>query len=428
MKFTDIAIKNLKPADKKYYLREANGFTIRVMPTSIKTWLFVYTFEGKRKEMNLGQYPHVSCSDARTRFNKAFELHKQGKDPAALERQEKDERRKAPTISGLVDEYLTHHAKRFKRSWEKDEAILNRDIIPLWGRRKAADIQKRDVISLLKGIIERGSPGMANNCFQIVRKMFNYAVENDILVVSPCNGVKLPAPKNSRSRVLNEQEIRTLWQNLDTCPISDETRRALKLILVTGQRPGEVAGLHTEEIDGRWWTLPVARQKVSKAKESTRSPHRIYLTDLAMELIGDTEGKDYIFPTPHSSKNKPLDSHALTVATWRNLNAPVLDETGKPVMDEDGKPSTVNRLGVDQFTPHDLRRTAATFMAQMNIMDEVIDAVLNHVKTGIIKVYNQYRYDKEKQIALEAWERKLKNIITGEKGNVIPLTKALNGD
>lgn len=424
MKFTDIAIKNLKPKEKKYYLREANGFTIRVMPSGIKTWLHVYTFEGKRKEMNLGQYPHVSVAEARTRFNRSYELYKLGKDPGELERQERDDRRNAHTVSGLVTDYLEKHAKRNKRSWEKDEEILNRDVVPVWGQRKAEDITKRDVRNLLDGIIGRGSPGMANNCFQIIRKMFNYAVDHEILAASPCVGLKLPAQKNSRSRTLNEQEIKALWQNLDSCPISDETRRALKLVLVTGQRPNEVAGLPVAEIDGRWWTLPVTRQKVSKVKECDRSPHRIYLTDLALELIGNIEGKGHAFPTPHSTKEKPIDSHCLTVAVWRNMNATVFDEEGNPVMDEDGKHKTENRLGVEQFTPHDLRRTAATFMAEMGTPDAVIDAVLNHVKTGVIKVYNQYKYDKEKQVALEAWERKLRSILTGEKGKVIPMNRS----
>jgi integrase len=89
----------------------------------------------------------------------------------------------------------------------------------------------------------------------------------------------------------------------------------------------------------------------------------------------------------------------------------------------DGKQQTENKLAVDHFTPHDLRRTAATFMAEMGTMDEVIDAILNHAKQGVIKVYNQYRYDKEKQAALEAWERKLTSIVSGFESKVIPMRR-----
>jgi integrase len=128
-----------------------------------------------------------------------------------------------------------------------------------------------------------------------------------------------------------------------------------------------------------------------------------------------------LFPCPHKKKEQAIDPHALAIAVHRNLAWPVTGKDGKPLYDKDGKPVTENRLGIDQFTPHDLRRTAATFMTEMGTMDEVIDAILNHVKQGVIKVYNEYRYDKEKQAALEAWETKLNSIITGTKSKVVPM-------
>lgn len=396
MKFTDTKIRSLQPAEKKYYLREANGFSIRVLPSGAKTWLFIYTQDRKRKEMNLGHYPSVTLEEARRRYREAFNVYENGKDPAAIKREMAEERRKAPLVEDLVREYIEKHAKRFKRSWAKDEAILNRDVVPTWGKRKAEDISKRDVILLLEKIIERGSPGMANNCFQIVRKMFNFAVEREILPHTPCSGVKLPSPKIARDRVLIEEEIKNLWENLDKAKLAEDTRRAIKLVLITAQRPGEVAGMHTSEIDGRWWNIPADRAKNGNA-------HRVYLTDLAFELIGGTEGKDFIFPCPHKSKRQPLGGNAMLVAIRRNLAT----------------------LKTEYFTPHDLRRTAATFMAESGAMDEVIDAILNHTKQGIIRVYNQYRYDREKQQTLEAWERKLRAITTGKAtGKVIALKTA----
>jgi hypothetical protein len=99
----------------------------------------------------------------------------------------------------------------------------------------------------------------------------------------------------------------------------------------------------------------------------------------------------------------------------RNLNYPVTDTKRRPLYDKAGKPATENKLGVDQFTPHDLRRTAATFMSQIGFMDEVIDSVLNHKKKGIIKTYNKNKYDAEKQAALTEWELKLSCILSGEE-------------
>ena len=312
---------------------------------------------------------------------------------------------------------------------------MNYDVIPAWGRRKAADIVKRDVVLLLEKIVDRGSPIMANNTFAVIRKMFNWAVEKDILPNTPCTGVKPPAPKVSRERALSETEVRTFWDNLDSCAMSGEIRGALKLILVTAQRPGEVIGMHTDELDGEWWTIPAERAKNGKA-------HRVPLSPLALEIViksigqvkllrevpADEEYSGFVFPTPSQKKVQAIAPQALIVAVCRALASPVLNDKGKPLFDADGKPATVNKLGIEHATPHDLRRTAATFMGSMGFMDEIIDAVLNHAKKGVIKTYNRHGYDKEKQQALEAWGRKLASIITGKEGaKVIPMRRIAAG-
>ena len=425
MRFTDLALKKLKAKKNKYYKREGRGFAVRVMPSGVKTWLYIFTFDRARLEMNLGMYPAVSVEVARQKYNEARKAFLNGKNPAAAELERIESRRKAPIVADLVREYIDRHAKRFKRSWEKDERILNHDVVPAWGKRKAADVSKTDVVRLIeKIVVDRNAPGMANNTFQVIRKMFNFSVEQDILKYSPCIGVKMPAPKNSRDRFLSEAEIKTFWHNLDGTAMFPESRHALRLILLTAQRPGEVIGMHTDEINGAWWTIPAERAKNKKA-------HRVYLTEPARVIIKQSidyirlmreipdgqEYKGYIFPSPKRNANKSIATLALSIAVSRNLAAPVKDKKGKIIR-------TINRLGIEHFTPHDLRRTAATFMAEAGEPDAVIDAILNHVKEGVIKVYNLYRYDKEKQAALESWARKLVSITTGSKaGKVIPMRR-----
>jgi integrase len=425
-RFTDKFIMNLKPKEKEYWIREGQGFALRVLPSGEKAWYYIYTLDGRKRFMKLkdGGYPDVSLADAREAFDIAKVKVKNGSDPLTEKKSEKEERRKAHTVEDLVKDYIDKHAKVHKRSWQEDERILNKEVVPLWGKDKAVDIKKRDVVLLLEKIMERGSPGMSNNTFQVVRKMFNFAVERDILPYSPATGVKALAPKVMRERALSADEIKILWDGLENAFISNDCKRALKLILVTAQRPGEVIGMHRSEIDDRWWTIPMDRAKNGKT-------HRVYLTDMALTLIdgltfidpdtGEIKDKGFIFPCPHKTKKKSIDPHALAIAVHRNLMWPLMDKNGKPLFDADGKPAIENKLGVEQFTPHDLRCTAATFLAQMGTMDEVIDAVLNHAKQGIIKVYNQYRYDKEKQMALEAWEWKLNSIIAGTKSNVVAI-------
>jgi len=435
MKFTDKFISNLKPKDKMYQQRESEGFGIRVLTTGHKVWVFTYTYDGKRRQMNLGSYPDKSLADARAAYSAAYSvLHDKAnpRDPQSerdqkhtAERQKREEQRLAFTVADLIKEYIEKHAKPEKRGWAEDKRILDKDALVVWGKRKAADIKKRDVVLLLESIVERGSPGSANGNFKVIRKMFRFAVQRDIIEHSPCDGVVMPAPLNRGDRVLSESEIKALWNNLDTCLASDEIRNALRLILATGQRPGEVIGMHTNEIDGKWWTIPVERSKNKKA-------HRVYLTDTALGLIGplkvldektkEMKPKGFIFPCPHAEKKQGIAVNALAHVVRKNMVVPVL-ANGKPVFDEKGTPVTENKLGVADFTPHDLRRTAATCMSQIGCMDEVIDAVLNHSKQGVIRTYNLNRYDKEKQQALKAWERKLNSIITGTASNVIPFTR-----
>lgn len=412
MKFTDTMIKNLKPeAGKKSYKREGDGFAICVYPTGVKSWFFIYTMDGKRQSMSLGSYPDVTLLKAREKYNAAWKLYIDGKNPAQIVADTKEGRKKAPTVSDLITDYIEKHAKEFKTSWKEDERVLNKEVLPVLGKRKVVDIVKTDIIAINDSIIKRGSPGSANNSFQVIRKMFNFAFERDVIPFSPCLGVKLPGGKKKvRKRYLTESEINLFWNNLVNCSMSKEIRNALKLILLTAQRPGEVMGMHTKEIDGKWWTIPEERSKNGEVQ-------RVPLSGKALEIIQETiahvkftrdiaeetEYTGYIFPCPHTKKLVAIERHALAVATNRNLKCPVLDDNKEPVLDKQKKPVIVNKFGIDHFTPHDLRRTAATHMSKQGQTNEVIDAILNHTKKGsaVIATYNQNPYDKEKQIALD---------------------------
>lgn len=453
----DMTVRNLKPENGIYFCMDTTdttkkGFGVRVYPSGVKVFVFRYKIDGKQKLLNLGEYPSTALKDARDEFTKQFSKVKDlrngkadGADPVKeiklkAERRIKEdaEHRQAPTVAGLIKDYIEKHAQKKNRNWKDIERMLNKEVAPEWGKRKAKDITKRDVNLLLEKIIDRGSPATSNQVLKHTRKMFNFAIEQDIQQHTPCLGVKIKAKETPRERNLTEDEIKTLWKSLETCSISDDVRRALLLVLVTGQRPGEVSGMHRGEIDGRWWTIP--GEAIYTAQAKNHMTHRVYLTDTALELIGSLKmtdhktgkvmidpktgkevDKGYIFPCPHGAKQQPIDTRALAHAVRRNLQWPVL-HNGKPIYDKEGKPVTENRLGVDQFTPHDLRRTATTLMAKCKIGLEHRERVLNHKKEKLDGTYNQHDFDDEKQAALETIERKIKSIITGKENNVIPIT------
>jgi len=429
--FRDMEIKNLKPELKEYWRREGQGFSIRVLPSGEKLWYYIYTFEGKKRFMRLGEgnYPDVSIATARGAFEAARKRVSNGFDPLAEKEALKRDRRNALTVAELVAEYIEKYAKVEKKTWTEDKRCLEKEVIPLWGKLKAEDITRRDVRLLLEGIVERGSPVMSNNTFEKIRKMFNYAEEKDIVKLSPCYGVKKLTKTEPKERVLNDTEIITFWNGIDSAPLSDEIRKALKLILVTAQRPGEVIGLHSREVEGNWWTVPVERAKNGKA-------HRVFLTPTAKEIIGNKEG--FIFESPRPVKvvtantvsyaPKAIHVNAVSCAVRRCLEEPKDEKQGEELtVNEDEKGPTKN-LRMKSWTPHDLRRTAATRLSELRYTDAIIDAILNHIKKGIIATYNKNNYDIEKQEALEAWERKLKSIVTPQQAaqqpdNVIPFKR-----
>lgn len=437
MKLTEIVIKNLKPKEKEYSVScdmgtGKKGFTVRVRPNGSKSYWYRYKCDGKTFKLQLGTWPAVTLGKAVEKYDEAWKMLRAGKNPAAAKQLEAEARRKSPTVAELVKDYIERYAQQNKKTWAKDDLCLKNDPVRAWGYRKAASITRLDVNLLLEEIVDRGSPGQSRNVFEVLRRMFNWAVEVGYLEHSPCHMVKQKVKPGMRTRYLTPSEIRVFWNNLDNCAMTDDMRRVFKLILLTGQRPGEVCGMHHREIveetreirdaagkvtrtwKETWWILPTERLKAKKGAE--KPPHRVFLTPTALSLIGEGEG--YVFTRV---KDQPFDANALAYAVRRNLFAPVTDERGKPLFTSDGSPAMKNLLGVEKFTPHDLRRTVATHLAELNFSDEVIDALLCHIKRGVIRRYNIHRYDRQIVQALEAWERKLNSIITGKETKVISM-------
>jgi integrase len=399
MKFTDKKIQNLKPKAQRYEEWEGNGFGVRVTPRGVKSFVYLYRFEGKPRRLTLGTYPTMTLADAHHAHGEAMKKLEQGIDPGAEAVAERAEDRQAPTVAGLVDEYLEKWAKPRKRSWREDERILKKDILPEWGRRKAREITRRDVIRLLDGIVDRGAGIMANRTLAAIRKMFNFAVSRDIVPVSPCLAVRSPAPEQQRDRVLTTDEIRALWYGLESAKMMAEgTKLAIKLQLVTGQRKAEIVSAAWDEIDltDKWWTIPPEKAKNKLAHRVPLSPLALELLQAAKKITGDSP---WIFPSPQT------DRHITPEAVDHALRRPGLETLGF------------------SFVPHDLRRSAASHMTGMGISRLVVSKILNHIERGVTAVYDRHSYDREKREALETWGRKLKAIIEGTKSNVVPMVR-----
>ena len=414
MRFTDVYLRKLKPEAKKVYIREADGFTLRIMPTGSMTWLYIYNVDGKRREMSLGAYPDISLAKGRELHADAKKLLANGKDPGAQQREAREDRKRTPFVADFVDEFIKGYAKEHNRGWKEIERSLKAEIVPRWGKRKMTDIKRRDLIIVLDEIKERGAPVMANRVLAYTRKMFSWALDRAVLEVHPFLMMARPNKETTRERALSETEIKTFWSNLDDCKMSDQIKRALKLILVTGQRPGEVIGIHRDEISGDWWEIPATRSK-------NKITHRVFLTATAKGLIGDAPG--FIFESPVYPSN-PLASPP---NPGKSFEVRTMTHDIKQNLPHTPESKVEDRLKIPHFTPHDLRRSAATRWAEMEISGDMIDRLQNHItkqKQGVGHIYNRYSYAKEKQQALEQWERKLLSIVTGSNSaKVIPIKR-----
>ena len=404
---------------------DARGLALRVSPHGIKTWSFRYRrhSDGRRRNVTLGTFPEHSLEKARRWAHDLRALVANGADPAAV----KQARKAAETFAELADEWEERHGKvnRKARTLSDDKSMLKMHVLPEIGAMKAAEVMKRDVLRMLDAVTAkadaRGDQGNSkrktarklthrpNRVFQLTRSIFRWAVGRDLLKIDPTFGLSPPIKKEkARERELSPSEIRTLWEALDRAPVARETwkrregdfpmRRAtalaIKLALVTAQRIGEVSGIALSELDlndtAPMWVVPGERSKNGEA-------NRVPLSPLAMQLIAEAKAlagaSAWLFPNPKG--DGPVEAHAATKALDR------------------ARPS----IGLPNFRVHDLRRTAATRMAELGVSPHTVSLVLNHVsvRRGTItgKVYDRYSYDREKREALGAWGACLARMLAG---------------
>lgn len=413
MKFTDRFLQSIKSPEKEYCIREGHGFTLRVLPSGVKTFQYIYTLNGKRHRMNLGQYPATTLADAREKFRAAAIMVGKGMSP--LEQPVVTGPEAALTIQKLVDDYKIFVEQHLAKSTASEtERTLDKYVVPVWKERNAQDIRRKDAISLIDPIAAT-APGQARGVMKIARAMFNYALDRELVEINPFTRLPAAVPSIkpvSTSRTLSNEEIKLVWDVIhsSTPPGSVETRRALLMILITAQRPGEVAGMAWNEIDEKWWTIPPERIKTRNHRQES---HRVFLTPFALSTIGKNPGySDYVFPGPAVINPGTLKA-VFPPLQRKALSHMVCDERagGRPAGEGKKTEAIAEYFGLPRWTPHDLRRTAATKLSELGCPDEIIDAILNHAKKGVIGIYNRNKYDKEKQEWLTKWSNHLEGLV-----------------
>lgn len=394
---------------------QVRGLSLRVTENGAKTWALRYRNQaGQQKRLTLGAFPALTLATARDEAIKALGAVAVDADPArekqaARRQKRRDVAEKPQTVVALWTLY-----EREKLGAKRDQTqayqrwLWTKQLKPRIGDNDLADLDRATVRAALKEIGAR-TPTTANRSLALLRHMLNYAVEEEYLKASPLAAVGALFKEESRDRVLSDAELRALWAALNAAPASAEVQVserlcvALKLILLTGARAGDVAGMDAGEIDvsARSWTVPAARSKSGRAHVIPLSSEAWDLLTTAFGATDASKWKGAAFPNSRH-KDGPVNRHSLSRAMARVRAEAKIEDEEKPI---------------SRCTPHDLRRTAATYLAseRIGVAPHVVSAVLGHAIEGpaVTSVYNRHRYDREKRAALEAWGRLLTSITNG---------------
>lgn len=431
-RFTDAWVKARRPAGE--YV-ERSGLRVRVGPQR-KAWICLYRrTDGVQRRLTLGAYPALSVSAARAAHAAARDAAAKGGDPAGEKVATREAEKQAETVDDLAADYLTRHAEVHKRasSAAEDRRILDKDVLPKWGTRKAASITRRDVIELLDGIADRGAGVMANRTAALLSRLFKHGIRRGIIDATPVVNIARPHREVARDRTLGDDEIRAFWNALAEADMAPLTRLALKFLLVTGARRSEVAGARMSEFDrdGKTWTIPAERSKNGIV-------NMVPLSQMALDLLVDIDAAAAAFEASKKKAERrrdatkrlclfpsPLDRPgSITPASLSKALRNNLEAMGFSDGPTEGCPEPVGGT----FVVHDLRRTVATSLQRLGVRLEVVEAVLGHVsgaRSGIVAVYQRHDYADEKRAALDLWATRLQTIICGTPGgNVVPIRAA----
>jgi integrase len=398
---TDRALRGMKPkrdrSQREVFDADARGLSARCSTLGGVSFCFTYTspITKKRRRMTIGTYPACPLADARLEALALRRMVETGRDPideAAAEAAR-------TTVAQLADRYLVAIEKTH-RGHSKVRRSIERDVLPAIGPRAAEAIRRRDVIAILDTIAKRGAPVHANRVRNMLSAMWSWAISEDLPGIenNPATNIKGRIDEQPGTRWLSAAEIEAAAPHLDALPSAK--RDALWLILMTGQRPGEVVGMRASEIDldRSIWTIPAARSK-------NKRQH-------VVPLVG--EARTIVARLMADARPNELERHdgRLFLVRARGVRPLLVNNLNWSMR------AALAAAGVERAKPHDLRRSTLSHLGRLGTDQMVIGHVAGHAsttgRTVTQVVYNRHDYLPEKRSALTAWDAALARIVRGE--------------
>ena len=410
--FTVPRLKAISPPDGQtkatrtvdYADSKERGLLLRVSYAGSKTFVAKATgINGRRKKTLVRFSPDgtgdgITLADARLATKVFRGEYASGRDVMAEIRGEKENHSAAPTVNAIIAEYLELHVKSLKTARQVEAILIGSNryrktgeghptISDMIGRMKFRDVKRRDVQAMIDRIVKRGTPYMANRVLEITNHLFKWAIRREIDEAVEYNVADLIERQREApcERWLTDNEISALWSKLDEVAVPD-VALIYRLLIVTGQREGEVLGMRWSELDFEKgeWIIPAERTKSERTQLVPMS------TLFRQFVAGRGRTSEWVFPTG-TYRGKTSKSGRRSRSSFAN-----------------GHREVVEAVGVDYFRFHDLRRTVTTHLGELGFSEFVAGRVLNHAQAGITgRHYNFYGYRDEKLQALEAWSYKL---------------------
>ncbi|MBF0418130.1 MAG: site-specific integrase [Magnetococcales bacterium] len=422
LKLTSAAVARLTPPKEgrvDYFDTTLPAFGLRLSSTGARKFFVMTRVNGQLSRLTLGKAkitddgPGLTLAEARKKAGELTEQASAGHDPRQIKKAEKqlNEEKAANTFRVAAERFMRQHVEpRLAASTKMDYkwALFGNDTAA-WANKPVDSITRADVRRALDATIERGSPAGANKLLAYLSKFFNWCAERDLLEVPPTIRIKPPSPKSIGERTLNHAEVADVWAAFEA--EGGLFGDLFKLLLLTGQRRSETAGMRLSEIsdlDGEKpvWEIPGNRTKNSRPHTVPLSPQVVTIIK-GRPIVGDL---GFLLTTTGTTGTSGYSNAKERVDAWIAKRREKAGEQPMP-----------------RWTLHDLRRTMVTMMNEhVGIAPHVVEACVNHVsgmaKAGVAGVYNKALYLDDRRRALEAWANYLDGIISPkDTTNVVKL-------
>lgn len=384
---TDTKIKSLKPKDKVYKVADRDGLYVSVSVAGTVTFRYDYRINGRRETLTIGKYgaDGINLAEARERLMIARKQVSEGISPATEKRVERNKIRNADRFCVFAEKYLAD-VQLADSTKALRVATYERDIKDTFGNRLMTEITADEIRSHCEKIKERGAPSTAIFVRDLIANVYRYAIQRGHKFANPADEIANSsiATFKKRERVLTPREIKLFFNTLEETQSDFALKKAVKFILLTMVRKGELVNATWDEVDfkNKVWTIPAERMKAKRA-------HNVYLSEQALDLIIAfqiySEGSPYLLPG-RINRRQPIANSSLNRVIANCIKFINKDEQR-----------------IDEFTVHDLRRTGSTLLHEMGFNSDWIEKSLAHEQQGMRAVYNKAEYAEQRKEMMQRW-------------------------